>query len=336
MKRRDFVKLSIASGLGISLPSRADYSFINEEGKRIGIIGLDTSHSIAFTKIFNDANAGADLAGYKVVAAYPYGSKDIKSSVERIPEYIKEIQDLGVKIVSSIEELLTMVDVVMLETNDGRLHLEQSIPVFKAGKRLFIDKPIAASLTDVAAILDNAKQYNVPVFSSSSLRCFENVSDLSEVGAIVGVDSFSPATLEPTHADLYWYGIHGVEILYTVLGSGCKTVQRTFTDGTDLVVGVWDDNRVGTFRGIRSGKKDYGGIVFGEKSILTINPGKDYGYRSLMVKVAQFFKTGVSPVPADEMLEIYTFMAAAEESSKKGGIAVSLEETLKQAKATKK
>jgi hypothetical protein len=270
------------------------------------------------------------------VAAYPYGSKDIKISVDRIPAYTKEIQELGVKVVSSIDELLTMVDVVMLETNDGRLHLEQSIAVLKAGKKLFIDKPIAASLRDVVAILDQAKHHNVPVFSSSSLRCFENVSDLHQLGAITGVDSFSPATLEPTHADLYWYGIHGVEILYTVLGSGCKTVQRTFTDGTDLVVGVWDNNRIGTFRGIRSGKKDYGGTVFGEKSLLTINPGKDYGYRSLMVKVAQFFKTGVSPVPVHEMLEIYTFMAAAEESSKKGGIAVSLEETLKYAKARNK
>ena len=96
----------------------------------------------------------------------------ILNQVWRESGYIEEVKKYGVEIVNSIDELLTKVDFVLLETNDGRLHLEQAIPVLKAGKRMFIDKPIP-SLTDAIAIFGAAKNYNVPIFSSSSLRYIE-------------------------------------------------------------------------------------------------------------------------------------------------------------------
>src|SRR5688572_2099108 len=130
---------------------------------RVGVIGLDTSHGPAFVKDFNNPNAAADLAGFRVVAAYPKGSPDIESSVKRVPEYTAAIQKFGVEIVPSIEELLTRVDAVLLETNDGRPHAEQALPVLRAGKPLFIDKPIAGSLTDAVRIFDAAEHFKVPV-----------------------------------------------------------------------------------------------------------------------------------------------------------------------------
>ena len=338
-KRRDFIKNAGIAGIGMAITSSFGGISLSKEkripeGSRIGIIGLDTSHSVAFTKIFNDPAAADDLGGFRVVAAYPKGSNDIEISVSRIAGFTKEIEALGVYIVSSIEELINRVDVVLLETNDGRLHLEQALPVLKAGKKLFIDKPLSATLPGVLSIFEAAKKYKVPVFSSSSLRYFENVGDIEmgKIGRVTGADTFSPATLEKTHSDLFWYGIHGVEMLFTVLGAGCKTVSRVFTDGTEIVVGLWDENRIGTFRGLRSGKTDYGGIVFGEKDLLTIKPGKDYGYRSLLVKIVEFFQTGKPPVTPEETIEIYAFMTAAEESSRNKGITVSLESTLKKAR----
>ena len=108
--------------------------------------------------------------GYQVVAAYPYGSKTIKSSYDRIPGYIEQVKEMGVEIVPSIEELLKKVDFVLLETNDGNLHLEQAYEVFKAGKPMFIDKPLAATLAQSIAIYQLAREYNVPIFSSSAIR----------------------------------------------------------------------------------------------------------------------------------------------------------------------
>ena len=334
IKRRDFIKTATAGAItlglaGKSIPSTDSFP---QSSKRIGIIGLDTSHSIAFTKALNDPAAGPQFQGYKVVAAYPRGSNDIKSSVERIPGYTEDVKKMGVEIVGSIDELLQKVDFVLLETNDGRLHLEQAIPVMKAGKRMFIDKPVAASLADAVAIFDAAKYYNLPVFSASSLRYIDGAKEIAagSIGKVIGADVYSPATLEKTHPDLFWYGIHGVETLFTIMGTGCKTVSRAFTPDTDVVTGIWQDNRIGTMRGIRSGKSGYGGVVYGEKEIRVL--GGYAGYNPLLIEIVNFFTTGVLPVKPEETLEIFAFMAAAEESKLKGGIPVQTQKVLEKAK----
>jgi len=301
--------------------------------KRVGIIGLDTSHSPAFTRILNDSGAEPDISGLRVVAAYPHGSPDIESSVSRIPQYTEEVQALGVEIVESIDALLERVDVVLLETNDGRPHLEQALQVIDAGKPMFIDKPIAGSLVDAVKIFDAAASRGTPVFSSSSLRFLEAVQAIREgsIGDVLGVDTFSPAPIEPTHPDLFWYGIHGVETLFAVMGTGCETVQRYHTAGADVVVGTWFDDRIGTFRGVRDGRRGYGATAFGTDSIATLSGSG--GYRPLLAEIARFFRTGVAPVSPEETLEVYAFMEAADESKRLGGAPVSIGQVLDRAVA---
>ncbi|ODS78436.1 MAG: dehydrogenase [Cytophagaceae bacterium SCN 52-12] len=330
LNRRKFLSGAIAGTLGIALldPSES-FSAVKESGKRVGIIGLDTSHSIAFTKLLNASEPSPKYKGYKIVAAYPYGSKDIETSASRIPGYIEEVKKLNVKIADSIADLLKQVDVVLLETNDGRLHLEQVVPVLKAGKRVFIDKPIAASLKDTLAIFEASKKYKVPIFSASSLRYIKGIEGLDK-SKVVGADAYSPASLEKTHPDLFWYGIHGVETLYTVMGTGCKEVTRVHTDGTDIVVGVWEDGRVGTFRGTRTGKHNYGGTVYTTDGNRTMGPYG--GYDPLLEDIIEYFETGKVPVTPEETIEIFTFMEAADESKRQGGKAVRLADVLAKAK----
>lgn len=335
-ERREFIRMAAAAGIGLGIPGGLSSLHAGKPsvGKsRIGIIGLDTSHCQAFTRALNAPNPDPELGGFKVIAAYPKGSSEIKHSVERIPAITEEVRSLGVEITGSIEDLLKKVDVVMLETNDGRLHLEQALQVLKAGKPLFIDKPIAASLADTLAIFEAARRYNVPVFSSSSLRFMSSAQKVAKenaIGKVLGADTYSPATIEKTHPDLFWYGIHGVELLFTVMGRGCKSVTRTYTDNTDIVVGAWEDNRIGTFRGLRSGKADYGGIAFGETGIAPLGPFE--GYRPLLLKIIAFFQTGEVPVSREDTLEIITFMEAAEESKRRNGASVSLESIMQKAK----
>jgi len=142
------------------------------------------------------------------------------------------------------------------------------------------------------------------------------------MGKILGADCFSPATLEKTHPDLFWYGIHGVETLYTVMGTGCASVSRTQTEGTEIVVGKWSDGRIGTFRGTRTGKHEYGGMVYGEKGVMPLGPYQ--GYDNLLDRIIEFFKTGKLPINPEETLEIYTFMEAADESKRNNGKSILL------------
>lgn len=322
--------LSIVAG---SVGARADDQAAAEKTLRAGIIGLDTSHAPAFTKLMNDPNAQGDLAGVRVVAAYPGGSPDIPSSIDRVPEYTKALSDMGVEIVDSIDELLEKVDVVLLESVDGRPHLKQAEPVLQARKPMFIDKPVAGSLADAIAIFEMAEETGTPVFSSSSLRYSPGIVEMAQgkLGDVIGCDAYSPCSLEEHHPDLFWYGVHGVETLFTIMGTGCESVTRIQTPDAELVAGVWNGGRIGTFRGIRKGSADYGATVFGTKGI---GPSGGYGgYEPLVVEICKFFKTGEAPVSAAETIEIFAFMEAADESKRQGGKPVTLESVIAKARA---
>jgi hypothetical protein len=316
---------------GISISADAP----QEKVIRLGMIGLDTSHVTAFTQYINDPQKAT---GCKVVAGFSGGSPDIESSAKRVEGYTNELRTkYGVEIVGSIEELCKKVDGILLESVDGRPHLAQARPVIAAGKPLFIDKPMGGNLADVLEIFRLAKEHNVPCWSSSSLRFspwMDKIRTHEETGDILGCSAYSPCSLEEHHPDLYWYGVHGVEMLFAVMGTGCQSVSRTQTADTELVVGVWKDGRVGTFRGIKKGKQDYGVLVFGSKAIV---PGGAYaGYGPLCDKVVEFFKTGKIPVPQEETVEIFAFMSAADQSKKEGGKPVLLETVLQEAKEKNK
>ena len=330
MTRRLFSLLTLAA-LGFTS------SAISQDQKdtiRVGMIGLDTSHALAFTKILADP---ANAYEAKVVAAVPQSSPDIESSVSRIDGYVETLsKDFGVKMYDTIEAMLPHVDVVMIESVDGRPHLEQARPCIIAGKPTYIDKPAAATLEDVITIFDLAKKHGTPVWSSSNLRYHAGVvkAAAADVGDISAVLSFGPASLEEHHLDLAWYGIHPTEALFTVIGTGCQSVTRTHTEGTDVVTGLWEGGKIGTLIGTRASKTVYGVKVFGSKAVIEESAGG--AYPEQMAAMMEFFRTKQPPVSAETTLEIFAFMAAADESKRRGGAPVTLAEVMEKARAKAK
>ncbi len=293
---------------------------------RVGIIGLTTSHVPAFTNTINDPKAEGVLAEVEVVAGFTGGVEDNPSSWGRREKFTEYLRKKGCTIYDTIEEMLEHVDAVLLEEVDGRPHLEWAKPVIAAGKPLFIDKPMAGSLADVVEIFRLAREAGVPCFSSSSLRYasgFQAARKGEPYGKAQKCVAWSPMSIEPHHPDLFWYGIHGVEILFTIMGPGCKTVTRV---DENKVVGVWEDGREGTF----IGKKGYGAEVEGTRG--SGPTGDAEGYKPLVIEVCRFFKTGIPPVAEEETLEIYTFMEAADESKRQGGAPVSMQSVLEKAR----
>jgi len=300
---------------------------------RIGMIGLDTSHVTAFTAVLNDPKNPNHVPGAKVVAAYKGGSPDIESSASRVEGYTKELREkYGVAIYDSIEELCRHVDAVMLESVDGRPHLEQAKPVIKSRKPLYIDKPMAGSLKDGVEIFRLAREAGVPVFSASSLRFGKNTQAVrnGSIGKVLRAETSSPCHFEKTHPDLFWYGVHGVESLFTVMGTGCESVRRSSTaDGRIEVTGTWIGGRVGIYR---ENPKGYDGNAKGEKGESPV--GAYDGYEPLVAEVIKFFRTGVAPVPPEETIEILAFMEAADESKRRSGTEVKIADIVKRASAS--
>jgi hypothetical protein len=300
------------------------------EDLRIGLIGLDTSHVIAFTKIINDPKATGPLAKAKVVAAFRGGSRDIPSSADRIDKYTETLtKEYGLKLYPTIAELCKNVDAIMLESVDGRPKVRQAIPVIDAGLPLFIDKPMAGSLADVIFIFDYAKKKGVPIFSSSSLRYGKTNQAIrhGSIGTVTRAEVHSPCSLEVHHPDLFWYGVHGCESLFTIMGTGCQSVvRRTTADGKIEVEGTWKGGRTGIFRE----GKGYGGKAKGTKG--ESEAGGYDGYAPLVVEAVKMFQTGKVPVSAQETIEMFAFMAAADESKRRDGKPVTIKEMIEQAR----
>ncbi len=325
IERRDFVKRLAITGMGTGLITDPIIErILSSSGSRkeikIGVVGLAV-HSAAFSTFLNAKDKEGDLAGCRIEALFrPKGNPDVDFTPKQLSEFKSTVEKAGVKIVSSMDELLEMVDGILIETNDGRPHMKEVLPALKAGKPVFVDKPVAEDLSGVIEIYRAAEEYGVPIYSSSSLRYGANPQKInqSQKDQVLGANTYSPASLEPGHTDLYWYGIHGVEMLYTVMGTGCQEVwQMGHSKEGDVVAGLWEGDRVGVFRGIREGKRGYGGTAFMKDEIVEL--GTFEGYRPLVVKIVEFFNTGQSPVPRDETLEIYAFMTAANISKLKGG-----------------
>ncbi|HEX6987145.1 MAG TPA: Gfo/Idh/MocA family oxidoreductase [Planctomycetaceae bacterium] len=298
---------------------------------RLGMIGLDTSHVVAFTKILNDPQSGL---GARVVAAFPAGSPDFPASRDRIAGFTEQVRGMGVEIVGSIDELLPKVDAVLLMSVDGRVHLGQAKPVLAARKPVFIDKPLAADLADAVAIYDLAAKHGTPVFSSSSSRFSPGYPELvghEKVGEILGADVYGRTVPTPGHPDLFFYGIHGVELLYALMGPGCERVTAVATPAFEQATGVWAGGRVGTYRGVKEpAKVGVGATVFGPKGTMHSDAG--YDYKPLVQEIVTFFRTGEPPVPPEETIEIFAFLTAAERSKAEGGRPVALAEVLEEAR----
>jgi predicted dehydrogenase len=308
---------------------------------KVGIIGLD-AHAVPWTQIIQGPKAVPGAFDLRIVATYPGGSPDVPFSKDNIEKNTAKMRELGVEICDSIETMLTKVDAVLLLSIDGRPHPEQARPVFAAKKPLFIDKPVAASLVETIEVLREAKESGTPCFSNSSLRYGPVISGMArdpKVGRVLGCTAYSNNKgMLPGHPDLFYYGIHGCEILFTVMGPGCKTVTRVKSATADEVVGVWADGRLGTFHGILQGSAGFGATVYGEKSI--VHWGKFEGYEPLIREIAKFFRSGQPPISVEHTLEIYAFMEAADESARQGGRAVDIQAVLakaqKQADARRK
>lgn len=306
---------------------------------RVGLIGIDSSHAGVFTQLLNDSSRDDHVAGARVVVAYKGGSPDVEASATRIEKFTADLRDTwNIPFVDSIEALVARVDAVMITSVDGRVHLAQARPVLAARKPLFVDKPFTASVRDSLELARLARETGTPVFSSSSLRFVDDVQRIKKdpgLQEVLGAITWGPAPLEPHHPDLFWYGIHAVEMLYTFMGPGCERVTRTHSAGADVVVGEWKSGRVGVVRGIRDGSAPYGQVVFGRKIVLTQPSGaagaatKRSPYYGLVKEVVEFFRTRTSPVPIDETVEMMAFMEAADLSKQRGGAAVPLAEVLK-------
>jgi hypothetical protein len=295
---------------------------------KIGMVGLDTSHCEAFTQLLNDTNNEHHVPGAKVIKAFPGGSELFSNSYNRVAEITENMRKLEIEIVDSLEAAAEGVDAIMLESVDGRQHLEQFKVLAKFGKPIFIDKPFTCSYDEAKTIAALAAEHNVPVMTASAIRYATGLSELNSDGnKIHTCDTFGPMAILDDYPGYFWYGIHTVEMLYSFMGVGCVELKVETSENLDITIAKWRDGRVATLRGARF---DGGGYKFG--CTISTDQGVEFSlaesvppyYACLLKKIIPFFQTGKSPIAIEESLETIAFIEAMNESYNNSGKTVKL------------
>jgi predicted dehydrogenase len=281
---------------------------------------------VAFTQRVNHVGIAEDqgVEGAPIVAAVPLPSE---VSPERVESFTEQLRGYGVAILEKPEDLRGKIDAVLIEAVDGSVHLERAMPFIEAGVPAWVDKPLTCSTEQAKTLVAAARRKNVPLLSASSLRFDLPVQDVvarrEEIGRVLGVDAFTPASTHPRNPGLFHYAVHGVEMVYALMGTGCTRVRSVHQEGVDVTVGEWSDGRIATVRGTRQGSYGLGFAAFAEKKVVTGTSSK-YFYREMLKRIIRTFETGESPVSGEELIEVVAFQEAANASMVRGGEAVTL------------
>ena len=294
---------------------------------RLGIVDLDSSHSVEFSRRFNHAGVDREqwVDGAQVVAAWSGGSV---MAPERISGFQSELESIGVDIAETSEQLMEQIDGVLVLSLCGDCHLERARPFLEAGIATFVDKPFACSVNDAEEIVKLAQENQTTLLNSSALRFSQEVQQSAtqnqQLGRTNGAITYGPAKRADGNPGLFHYGIHSVELLFELLGSGCETVSTTWSEEAEVVTGVWSDGRIGTVRGNRTGVTSYGFVAYCEDGVISETVSTRFAYRNLCREIVRTFESGQPSVSHESNLDVVRFVLSSLQSERSGGQPVSL------------
>ncbi|MFH2068519.1 MAG: Gfo/Idh/MocA family oxidoreductase [Candidatus Omnitrophota bacterium] len=285
---------------------------------KAGIIGLDSSHTIEFTRRLQAPGCPSDqkVEGMKVVSCLRF-----PSPFQAEPDQDKrqnQMEEWGVKVTGVPEDVLSGVDVIMLEINDPSLHLDYCKKIMDAGKPIFLDKPPADNLRNAQDIFRLARENKVKIFSASSLRFAPQVIKLSreipqpKIGGALG-----PLGLAPAGSSIIWYGIHTVEMVQAVMGLGAKKVfGRRDPMGVSGII-EYGDGRRATVQ-LNEGVWHYAVMGLNDKAVKFLQIDVSRLYTDLLKKIVEFFQGADPPVSLEESVEVQAILEALENSVNTG------------------
>ncbi|MEN6356168.1 MAG: Gfo/Idh/MocA family oxidoreductase [Armatimonadota bacterium] len=282
---------------------------------RTAIIGLDTSHSVEFSRSINDPECPAErkIDGMQVVSCLRFSTPF--QSEEGLDKRQEQLESWGVPVTLDFDEAIADCDAIMLEVNDPTYHLEYFKKCADLGKPIFLDKPLADTIQNGKAIYDLAASKNLRIFSTSSLRFTSELAEASsQIPQPKMVWTYGPLGKAPAGSSIIWYGVHAFEMLQRAIGSGAVSVQSANTSTGVVCTVDYDDGRRGVVE-LTEGSWIYGGCLRDKEHAVSYSVDMSKAYTSMLRKVEAFFKGTEQPATLDDALEIMALLDAAEKSS---------------------
>jgi predicted dehydrogenase len=292
---------------------------------RLGAIGIDSSHLPEFTKRIKALNEAGQTC-CRVTRLWTDGLHDLPA--ERAQKWQSMAEEMGVRPASSLDELLDDVDGVMVLAVNGHRHLELSLPALERGLPAYIDKPLTCDLAQARRILDVSRRRSARCYSASSLRFAAEVAGLprAELGRLAAIDAFGAGEQNPAMTGLFYYGVHTIEMVDAIWGSGVKRVSAITLPDRDLVDVDYHDGRYARLRMERRGCYDFGATVHGEKEVHQFTVDFADVYNRLVQGMTHFFEGGPAPVPLRDLVENVAVMEAGNASMERDGAWVEVEQ----------
>lgn len=271
---------------------------------KIGIIGSDNSHALAFSKICNlcDENGNYEYDDVRIEAIYGFNDD---------PEHTASVAKEGniPYVAKSINEMFDKVDAVMVVCRDGKYHLQNVLPFIEKGYPVWIDKPIVTSTEDAKLLYDAAKKYGVLITGGSTMKynyeilTLQNKIKTGQLGNITGGFINFPGSLASEYSGLHFYGPHLCEMCLSIFGYDAKSVQANVVNDSNISVTVfYDDKNININFNEKSGSKYYG-LVLGDKNSTVCEFDLSVIYKLGFEKFIKMLKTKVMPLTLEELLK---------------------------------
>ncbi len=227
-------------------------------------------------------------------------------------------------IVARPQDVIGHVDAVLIATDDGFDHVERARPFVEAGLPVFVDKPLALTIDDLRTFIAWRKA-GARILSSSGLRYAPELdpllADLSSLGALRWIAAVSCKTWER-------YGIHLLEPVFCLLGSGFVSVRLEASPGLEIAHLVHASGVEVTLPVIKDGGATFGTMhLCGTAGQTHFKFGDTYtGFRRQLVSFIDAVRSGADPYPFSETVELMCVLIAGILSKQQGGRRVLISE----------
>lgn len=277
---------------------------------RVGILGAENSHAMAFAQIFNgvDPACGDEFADIRVVSVgghYPDANRAVfeKCGLERIVE--------------RPEDMLGDVDAVMITARDGQYHADFARPFIEAGIPAFIDKPFTRDPQQALALARLAKEKGVPLCGGSSVKLTPDVETLCKLFAenrdkLCSGDVTAPVSLTNEYGNFWFYAAHLVETCLRVFGADPQWVMANRTErGVTAIVHYPDFDVTEHFT---EGAYHYSGTLFTPEGTHYVPISLDNIYAYECRIFAHMLRTGEMHERYEDLVRPVFCMAAIEKA----------------------
>lgn len=271
---------------------------------KVGIVDIHTSHPNTFAEYLHKGSRAR-------VAAIADDGLIKKRLDDFITKY--EIE----RVCENPEELIPLVDIAFIQSVNWDEHLKKALPFIKAGKPVFIDKPLCGNLADCQKFEELAKE-GAKILGSSSLRYCQEIDNFKK-GLKEGEEILSVFT--NIGVDEFNYGVHAMEMVQGLLGPGAHCVEHLVSSKSlDQYLVEYTDGRLVLFQTQKGVWQPFTMTVVTNKSTYQIVVDHTKIYGALLDRICDFMEKGKPMAKVEELTEtvkIYLAGKVSKDSKKK-------------------